>query len=117
MKRRRSLGSTAAEHSARATAYVQNTREAAARATKAAARGQCAVAFHEIVVMNRQWSAAIQEHRGAGWGRKFPNKVSDRVESAQGVFERNCVASTVRGRPSGPPRLTLVNGARKRRRR
>ena len=118
MRRRRSrLGSTAAEHSARATAYAyaHDTIESSKRATRAAAKGQCAVAFHEVTVMNRQWGATLHEHKGAGWARKFPRNVEQRVNAAEKVFSLNCVAPARAPRPSGPPRLTVVNGARRRR--
>lgn len=112
-RRRRGLGSTPAEHSKQATAWVNGTRDEAKATARLAAKGQCSAALDRLIAMNRQWGSAITAHQGAGWGRKFPNKVSQRVDAAEKIFAANCVAPS-RARPSGPPRLQLVNGARRR---
>lgn len=106
------FGSSAAEHSEQATQWVNGTRDAAKAVTRAASKGQCSVALHELIVMNRKWGSAITAHQGAGNTRKFPNGVSEQVESAEKVFASNCLSSG-RARPNGTPKLRLV-GARRR---
>jgi hypothetical protein len=110
------LGSTPAEHSAQASTWVSGTREAARDTVRFAAKGQCPAAFSALVRMNRKWGSALTAYQGAGWKRKFPGKVDQQVEGAEKVFARNCIAPRA-SHPSGPPRLTLVNGARRRKRR
>ena len=114
-RRRRGLGSSPADHSARATAHAQDTRASAKELARLSAKGQCKTALTELSRMNRQWGATIHEYKGAGWKRKFPHKIADQVEGAEKVFELNCVASAARVRPAGPPKLQLVHGARRRR--
>lgn len=112
--RRSRFGLPPEQHSAQATAWVSGTRDAAKAVFRAVNKGQCSVALHELVVMNRQWGSAITAHQGAGWKRKFPGNVELQVDSAEEAFKRTCLASG-QARPSGPPRLRLV-GARRRRR-
>lgn len=113
-RRRISFGSSSAEHSAQATTWVNGTRAAAKAATRAAAKGQCSVALHELTVMNRKWGSVITAHQSMGNTRKFPHKVSQQVDGAQEVFKRNCLAAERARRPAGSPRLRLVAGAHRR---
>jgi len=107
------LGSSAVEHNARANDYLQNARRAAGDVVRAVRKGACGQALHELIVMNRQFSAALQERRGAGWNRKFPNAVTRQVDNAEDAFKQSCLVTGRAERPSGPPRLRLVAGARR----
>jgi hypothetical protein len=87
-RRRRGLGSSAAEHTRRLTDFLHTAAVHARGATRAAKGGKCGEALMQLSFAQEHYGAAIAEHEGAG-NRGVPAHAN--VRAAREAFRQHCL--------------------------
>jgi len=90
-RRKRGLGSSAAEHTSRAENAAIRAREIASNVIYAADKKECRVAHGLSVMLQRQVGRAQAEHEASG--RSY-NADAGIVRNARQAFWQNCVKDT-----------------------
>jgi hypothetical protein len=88
-RRRRGLGSSAAEHTKRWKMWEEDTRNNAQAVLHHVENGACAAAVNESGHMNVNYGRYMSDIRGAGWTGS--STVSTAVARAMDAIKRHCV--------------------------
>ncbi len=93
-KRRKGLGSSAAEHNTRAVKSESWASDEAREAFDAAKAGKCARALGSLLLANKHLGTAVSERRGAASSpesMQIPHGVATLVDHAGAAYRRYCM--------------------------